>query len=320
MGRSTKRGVLVSGAVVSSLVLLGLSAPSASADSPVHDKSALVTSPVRVDLPRTSASPVRLTSGDGQSVTIQLPGTSSTVARSAAKAATALEIGPKKTRYYNILPDTDSTVEDVSGSVRISMITKTSTAPRKFSFPLTLPAGSKLRLQHDGSVIALAKTVNGMKYVAGVKKPYAYDAAGKAVATRFYVSGTKLTQTISPSADAAYPIVSDPWLGKDLIDHATWAYHSEGWTLQVTPTGWQKFWNGYWPGSAGWDELYSKYRYRGLNTNLGGMRDQYICHVQIVSVRAPNKSTWNLDEWRPDVSYLQTVNSSCNPGGSKWFD
>jgi len=45
------------------------------------------------------------------------------------------------------------------------------------------------------------------------------------------------------------------------------------------------------------------------------MRDQCICHVQIVSVRSSRKPTWNLDEWRPNVGYAQTVNSACNPGG-----
>lgn len=39
-----------------------------------------------------------------------------------------------------------------------------------------------------------------------------------------------------------------------------------------------------------------------------------------VSVRAPRKATWNLDEWRPSVGYLQTVAQSCNPAGARWFD
>jgi hypothetical protein len=47
------------------------------------------------------------------------------------------------------------------------------------------------------------------------------------------------------------------------------------------------------------------------NTNLGGMRDQYICHQQIAFA----KRTSNLDEWRPDVSYSATVRARCNPGG-----
>jgi uncharacterized protein DUF2599 len=187
-------------------------------------------------------------------------------------------------------------------------------------FPLSLPTGARLSLQDDGSVMATKPSPQGWQYLAGIKAPYAVDAVGKAVSTRFQVKGSTLIQTIAPSAKAVYPIVSDPWLGKDLIASAVWRWHTEGWTFEVTPTSWQRLWNGYWPASAGWDELYSKYKDRGLNTNLNGMRDQYICHVQIVSIRAPGKATWNLDEWRPDVGYWQTINSSCNPGGSKWFD
>ena len=64
-------------------------------------------------------------------------------------------------------------------------------------------------------------------------------------------------------------------------------------------------------------------RWRTGTTNeggLNGMRDQLICHQQIVAIKDPGKATWNIDEWRPDVGYLQTVNASCNPGGAKWFD
>lgn len=280
---------------------------------------------VRVDRPATSASPIRLSSDDGRSISISLPGRSSAngsrgLTATSVAGSKARVITPLISRYNEVLVDTDSLVEDVAGSVRISMITKSATAPRIFVFPLTLPAGAQLKVQPDGSVIALAPSETGMSYFAGVKAPYAYDAAGRAVPTEFRVSGSTLTQTIFPPVDAAYPIVSDPWLGKNLIQEANWVRHTEGWTLQVTPTAWQRFWNGYWPGAAGWDELYARYRWSGLTTNLEGMRDQYICHVQIVSVRAPERPTWNLDEWRPNVGYTQTINSYCNPGGAKWFD
>jgi hypothetical protein len=95
----------------------------------------------------------------------------------------------------------------------------------------------------------------------------------------------------------------------------------DGWTLEATPTWWARANAGsHLVGVHGCNELYSKYRNRGLNTNLNGMRDQYICHQQFVAIRCPNKPTWNLDEWRPDVGYWQTVNSSCNTDGPRWFD
>jgi hypothetical protein len=101
-----------------------------------------------------------------------------------------------------------------------------------------------------------------------------------------------------------------------------WTYHSGlGWTLEVTPTTWARNHAGdYLIGVYDWSELYSKYKNRGLNTNLNGMRDQLICHQVVVAVTDPGKATWNIDEWRPDVGYWQTLNSRCNPGGSKFFD
>jgi hypothetical protein len=75
-------------------------------------------------------------------------------------------------------------------------------------------------------------------------------------------------------------------------------------------------------GLAGWNELYTKYGNvgSGIKFNLTGMKDQYICHQQVVAVVAPNKSSWNLDEYRPSVGYLATVNAQCNPGGQNIFD
>jgi hypothetical protein len=113
-------------------------------------------------------------------------------------------------------------------------------------------------------------------------------------------------------------VVADPWLWIDLIDHADWRYVTDfsGWTLMVTPTTWARAnAGGYLVGVAGWDELYDKYKNAGLDTNLGSMRNQYICHQRFVALYSPNKPTWNLDEWRPDVGYWETVNQKCNPGG-----
>jgi len=37
--------------------------------------------------------------------------------------------------------------------------------------------------------------------------------------------------------------------------------------------------------------------------------NQLRCHVDI----APFKSPWNLDAWRPDVSYSNVLAAACNP-------
>jgi hypothetical protein len=40
-----------------------------------------------------------------------------------------------------------------------------------------------------------------------------------------------------------------------------------------------------------------------------GMYNQLACHA----LGAPDKATWNLEPWRPDVGFLATVTAACNP-------
>ncbi len=55
--------------------------------------------------------------------------------------------------------------------------------------------------------------------------------------------------------------------------------------------------------------------------NLNSMKDQFMCHWDIVSIdpigfgSQPGfeKESWNLDFGRPDVGYLMTVMHRCNP-------
>jgi hypothetical protein len=48
------------------------------------------------------------------------------------------------------------------------------------------------------------------------------------------------------------------------------------------------------------------------NPMTGTLEDQFICHAELAP---PNKSSWNLDTWRPDPGVAATMNDGCNPGG-----
>jgi Protein of unknown function (DUF2599) len=39
------------------------------------------------------------------------------------------------------------------------------------------------------------------------------------------------------------------------------------------------------------------------------LRNQLRCHAVFV----PDKPTWDLESWRPDVGYAKTVLAECNP-------
>ncbi|MER6571340.1 DUF2599 domain-containing protein [Streptomyces sp. NPDC001093] len=264
-------------------------------------------SDIKVTAPADNSGAVQVAPADspGDTIGIGLPGSGSGDAAVASDGTIT---------YQNAAPATDLAVQPLDQSVRLETVVRDGTAPTRYTYPVSLPAGATMAVQDDGSVLISGTDGTSLGAFAA---PWAKDANGKDIPTRYEVQGDSLVQVIdhTTTADIAYPVVADPWLWRDLIHSASWTYHSGyGWTLKVQPTDWQRFWNGYAPAQAGWNELYAKYRNHGLDTNLGSMKNQYICHVLIVSWYSPNKATWDLDEWRPDVGLTDTINHKCNPG------
>lgn len=243
------------------------------------------------------------------------------------------------------------TVQATQEGVRIHNVIESEDGPTEFVHTLGLPEGTKLvhaselELSDEDAEDAAATREqvesnsndedpiiivdNNNEFIAGFGRAWAKDASGADVPTNYEIRDGALVQKVEHNAGSVqYPIVADPYLFWDLVKSAEWVEHEDGWTLNVTPTGFARAaafdypHNTFSIGSLGWSELYDKYKDqgRGIKHNLGGMRDQWICHQQIVAIRAPGKETWNLDEWRPDVSYIETVNTQCNPGGPRLFD
>jgi len=232
---------------------------------------------------------------------------------------------------------TGRTVHATKDGVRISNIIRSADAPNEYVHKLTLPNGAKVMRASEyqlsgedaeNSKAASAQTTNATgesadpivvvdknnMLIAGFGEAWAKDANGKDMPTNYEIKDGSLIQKVDHNQPGVqYPVVADPYLWIDLIDSAEWLQRDEGWTLSVTPTLWARA-NapGYLIGVWGWNELYDKYKDvgRGINTNIGGLRDQYICHQQFAFF----KDRWNLDEWRPDVSYPSTVAAGCNPG------
>lgn len=212
--------------------------------------------------------------------------------------------------FRDVLPATDVAVQAQHRGLRVQMVLQDQTAPSEFAFTIDISGAARFLPSVDGSLLV----VDGQGAPrAGLAAPAALDQQARRVPARYEVRGGTLVLRVDHSgASLAYPIVVNTWLGFDLIDSAWWGMRDGGWTLFVKPTAWARAnGGGYLVGAAGWDELYSKYKDHGLTKNLNGMRDQFICHQQI----AFWKSTYNLDEWRPDVGYLATLADLCNPGG-----
>ncbi len=102
----------------------------------------------------------------------------------------------------------DVAVQALSDGLRIQTVTVDSTSPKSFNYGLS--ADTRAVLNKDGSVDVLKSYGQTLVIVGHIDAPWAKDANGKAVPTRFLVSSRAITQTIAPDASAAYPIVADP--------------------------------------------------------------------------------------------------------------
>lgn len=94
------------------------------------------------------------------------------------------------------------------GSVQITTVIDNASAPKRYDYPMTLPAGLTLKLDETGAVSAGGSEPSiPAVYVA---PPWATDAEGNAVPTHYEVTGSTVTQVVDFAADATFPIVADP--------------------------------------------------------------------------------------------------------------
>jgi hypothetical protein len=184
------------------------------------------------------------------------------------------------------------------GELQITTLIEESSAPQRYEYPIAA-SGGQLVDAGEG-FFAVLDTVG--QPAALIAPAWAKDADGRDVPTRYERVGNTLVQVVEHSDDYAYPIVADPAIRGNLITSVFLKWSSYGTTVSVTPrSGW-----AITPFSNWWAEykLWVSGIYEGNK-----FYNQLRCHVDI----APFKSPWNLDAWRPDVSYSNVLARSCNP-------
>ena len=171
---------------------------------------------------------------------------------------------------------------------------------------LQAPAGATWEVQPDGSAIltdpqAPVGTVGGL-----VMDPGADDAGAK---VRVLLSSQPEADVVQlglrPRQTTEYPVTARATVVLRALERATWAEDLEGGrSLQVVPSKWGR------SGSSGAREAVWRSTIAlepAADTDVMGY--QLRCHA----LGAPEKASWNLEPWRPDVSYLEYVLAKCNP-------
>lgn len=110
------------------------------------------------------------------------------------------------------------------------------------------------------------------------------------------------TGAAGDGAIAAWDVVVP--LGTQAVRSTDWGEREGGRSLAVDPTAWARA-----AGQAGQELVWAQLVAAEPEIDTPTMHDQLLCHA----VGAPDKATWNLEPWRPDVGLLATMAARCNP-------
>ncbi|MCV7304180.1 DUF2599 domain-containing protein [Mycobacteroides immunogenum] len=98
--------------------------------------------------------------------------------------------------------------------------------------------------------------------------------------------------------------------GPVLIDHVSWGTTSLGRTLRIYPTPLGRTYDAPDGPDVAWAQVIAL----APDAQTPGMRMQFDCHWY-GRVFIPNKPSWNLEPWRPQVDEGLMAAARCNPGG-----
>jgi hypothetical protein len=205
-----------------------------------------------------------------------------------------------KKRIVSVLPKDD-------GSVQLLVTMLDESAPVRHKFTLNSSGYDHLKVQEDGSVVALDD--NG-DFVFGIAAPWAKDANGQVIPTHFEANGQTLVQVVQlheAESPVEFPIVADPWMGIDLYSSVYVTFVPSGYVVNATPSTWGKT----WVGPATWGAHVSEVKSKAGRWNAS-IENQLLCHLLGFPLSLP---TYNLESWRPNVHYATSlVKYRCNPG------
>lgn len=178
---------------------------------------------------------------------------------------------------------------------------------------LTLASPGALDVDSDGSITVLDGAGTPVAAITPPGLPQ-----GTEDTSRVEVTGTDATHARvelddrpgstqdSGTGEAAPPGRVEVTLaaGTRALESATWGENEGGRSLAVDPTDWARH-----AGQAGLDLIRTQLVAVAPDAGSATMGDQLVCHA----VGAPDKATWNLEPWRPDVGLILTATAHCNP-------
>lgn len=206
--------------------------------------------------------------------------------------------------------NTSVAVQVFEGGIRMLAILNNEQAPTEVVYSIGLTSEDYLELDQQSENVLVRDIDQNIQAI--FSSAWAIDANGKEIATHYEIRGNDLVQIINHLAEPmAYPVVTDPYLGVDLISSAIWRGSSFGnANMSVIPTVAGRLIGNTVARNYGWPEIRSKVNVHQWG-NAAGLLDQYVCHVFLAL-----EHEYNLEPRRPNAGWLHTIVTLCNPSGS----
>lgn len=193
--------------------------------------------------------------------------------------------------------------------------TVTLSLPPGGSARLALASPGALDVDTDGSITVLDGDDKAVAAIGPPAAPSLEDAddaprievtATDATHARVEVSDRTRAQVAGATAGTtpARPLEIRFTVGTHAVESATWGENEGGRSLAVDPTNWARH-----AGQAGLDLIRTQLVAAEPDAGTATMGDQLVCHA----LGAPDKATWNLEPWRPDIGLIRTAAAQCNP-------
>ena len=154
-------------------------------------------------IPPNTARPIAITVRTGETITVGLPRTDT--------AREALTSSAGTTVYADAHSGSATAVQATVDGVRELFAIPNAAAPHAVTIELRLPTGASITPDADGGfdIVAQNRRSGPAIALAHIAAPWARDATGTFLPTRYSVDGTTLTQHVD-TAGATYPVIADP--------------------------------------------------------------------------------------------------------------
>lgn len=126
-------------------------------------------------------------------------------------------LSPGIVAFDNNNDTTTTAVLKKDSSLIIATVISSRNAPERYTYKIDGASGSFLRAQPDGSVFLFDAA--GSRILGGFLPPWARDASGNNVPTKYEVSENTMTQVVDLSSPRiVLPVVADPQAGYTLLE------------------------------------------------------------------------------------------------------